>query len=224
MAKSLVKIICWEQSHVTDLVLNATQERKLESDIPKMKKVCPNCKPDNRPIVIVSGSTVFSSPKAYRCSHGHLSLISPMDTMLHVVFGPQNDDFVNIVGSLDELANLITNNDITCHHTTDGKMCDSSLVALDDFQLSYPSAPSVKTRVRVGDLWDRHGIEPVRPGAYDRNFEYNETRSEKANKHRLDGLKKERRIPLDRLPGKVMKKPTKRSTTRRDKSSLDFGS
>lgn len=221
MAKSLVRIICWKRSHVTELAMNKAQEQKLESDIPKMKKVCPDCKPENCSITIVNGATVFNPSKAYRCERGHLSLIAPLGDQLNICFGPDREECVNISGSLSDLPNLIDTGDIACNHVVDGKPCDCKLTPIDNFQLSYPSAPAIKTRMRIGDLWDRHGIEPVRSGNYDGQGGYNESRSQKAHKERLARMARRRNISKDRQPGKVINKATKTDYGRRDKSSVN---
>lgn len=219
--KSVVRIMCWQRSHVTELAMNKAQEQKLESDIPKMKKVCPDCKPENCAITIVNGTTVFNPSKAYRCEKGHLSLIAALDNQLNVCFGPGGGEFMNVQGSLADLPNLIDNEDIACNHVVDGKPCDCKLTAIDDFALSYPSAPSIKTRMRIGDLWDRHGIESVRTGNYDGQGGYNESRSQKANKDRLARMGRQRNTSKDRQPGKAINKATKKDYGRRDKSSVN---
>jgi hypothetical protein len=221
MAKHSVRVICWERSHMTELILTDIQEKKLESDIPKLKKVCPDCKPDNRAIAIVSGNTIFLSCKPYRCENGHLSLISPMATTLHVKFGPDSIDYVNIEGKIDELPNLIDAKEIACNHVVDGKPCDCRLTALDDTNLSYPSSPAIKTRLRLGDLWDRHGVEPVRGGKYTNEGDYKESRSQQSNKQRLSRMQRDRLISEDRHPGKRINRATNTDYGHRDKSSLN---
>lgn len=221
MAKSLVRIMCWERSHITELAMNKAQEKKLDADIPKLKKVCPDCKPENRSIVIVNGTTVFNPSKAYRCQRGHLSLIAPLGDGLHIRYGPTSDEFVNVMGTLDELSNLIDNEDVACNHVMDDGPCDNKLTPLDDFKLSYPSSPAVKTRMCIGDLWDRHGIEPVRTGQYNGTGDYQESRSQIANKKRLASMQRDRNLPKDRHPGKPINKATKRDYGRRDKSSVN---
>lgn len=196
------------------------QEEKLASDIPKMKKVCPDCKPANEAIVIVNGATIFSPAKAYRCSSGHLSLISLLPTMLNVVYGPTNEDYTNVSGTLDELPNLIDTGDIVCNYVVDGKHCNCKLAPIDDFKLSYPSVPGIKTRMRIGDVWDRHGIQPVRAGSYDKSGDYVESNSQKANSDRLSRMKRTRNVSADRQPGRAIKKATKTDYGHRSKSDL----
>lgn len=219
--KSIVRVMCWKQSHVTDLAMNRAQENKLSSDIPKMKKVCPNCKPANEAITIVLGASVFNPAKAYKCEQGHLSLLSPLGSTINVCFGPGNDEYVNIEGSLADLENLIDEKDIACNHVVDGKLCDCKLTAVDDFQLDYPRVNAIKTKQRIGDIWDKHGIQPVRSGSYDGNGGYNESETQRSNAKRLDRIRKNRNTPVDRHPGKAIKKATKHDYGYRDKSSVN---
>lgn len=218
--KSIVKIMCWKCSHITELVMNKLQEQKLSKDIPHMKKICPDCKPANEAITIVQGTTIFNPAKAYRCQHGHLNLIAPVGDMLNVCFGPSNEQFVNVRGSLADLPNLLDSGDIACNHVVGDQSCDAKLTPLDDFQLSYPVSPAVKTKVRIGDLWDRHGIEPVRSGTYG-NDDYNESRTQKANNHRLRRMRRKRNVEESRQPGRRINKATKTDYGYRNKSSLD---
>jgi len=222
MAKSIVRIMCWKHSHVNELALNATQEKKLEVDIPKLKKVCPDCKPENCAITITNGTTVYSPAKAYRCENGHLNLVSTLDDRLNICFGPGDYEFVNVKGTLIDLPNLIDDGTIACNHVVDGVSCNCKLTPIDDFMLSYPSVPAIKTKMRIGDMWDRHGVEPVRSGTYTSAGDYNESRSQKANKNRLERMNRERNVSKDRQPGKAINKATKKDYGHRNKSSLDI--
>ena len=217
MAKLAVRVICWAQSHVTDLAMTALQAKKLDAAIHKLKRVCPHCKPANEAIVIASGPTILQPAKAYRCERGHLTTIAPLGEMLHVKFGPDPEQFVNVKTPLEELTNRVDSKDIACNHVADGKLCDCQLAPLDDFKLERPSIHNIKTRMLVGDLWDRHGIEPVRSGQYDKNGDYKESRSQKANVDRLNQMNRSRNTPATRQPGRAIKRPTKTDYGRRDK-------
>lgn len=221
MAKSLVRIVCWKRSHVNELQMASNQEKKLSTDVVKLKKVCPTCKPENCEITIIEGSTLFNPPKMYRCEHGHLSLVSLLGSMINVCYGSGNDQYTNVEGTLQELPKLIDDGDIACNHLVDGKVCDCKLTAVDNFALEYPRVNAIKTKQRIGDLWDKHGIEPVRPGHYNKSGEFEQTRSEKANRNRLSKLQKERNISKDRSPGKRINKATKTDYGYRDKSSVN---
>lgn len=187
------------------MTLARTQEEKLARDLIKMKKVCPLCKPDNNPLSIVDGQTVFSPLKSYKCINGHLSLIGLLPNFFHIKYGPNNLDFINIEGQPNELETLIDTKEISCHN------CEEKLIPIDNAVLSIPNIANIKTKTRVGDLWDRQGIEPVRQGSYNKDGEYNPTRTESINKERLRQIRKNRNIPLDKLPNIIsINKPTKK--------------
>lgn len=224
MTKAKVVVCCWRYGHETEQTLTRRQEEALGPKINKGKAVCPVCRDSgngNQPIFIKEGQTLISPPKTFQCKEGHVSTIGAFTNgMLHVKFGPDREDFVNIEGTVEELDELIDSGEITCHHDYEGESCDLTLSATDDFSLSLPVANNIKTRTRVGDLWDRHGVDPVRPGHYDGNGYYKETRSEGANKARLQKMR-ERNIAEDKMPGKRITKPTKKTYSRRSKDSID---
>jgi hypothetical protein len=220
MSKHRVQIICWKCSHVTELSLNKAQEEKLQKNTPLLKKVCPVCKPDNQEIIVTKGNTIIYPMKPYKCSDNHLTLIGNLDTMLHVKFGSKHDQFVNVEGNIHELDLLIDNGDIVCHNDSNG-LCGKHLEALDDVQLERATPPNIKTKTRVGDIWSKKGIEPVRPGTY-KNGEYQDSRTQNLNKERLKNLKQERLIDKKRLAGRnVIDKATQTDYGYRDKSSIN---
>ena len=142
--------------------------------------------------------------------------ITPLNgNMLHVKFGNESEDFTNIYADLKQLDVLIDSEDIVCHN------CCGKLSAADDLQLSHQVAPGIKTKTRVGDIWDKNGIEPVRNGKYDGDSNYQNTRTEKANKERLKVLRKSRNISQDRSPGKRIDAPTDTRYSRRDKGDTN---
>ena len=200
--------------------MSKRQEETLSRKIKKGLAVCPKCRDIdhiNRSVFIREGETLFSIGKLYRCESGHISVIAPLTNCLNVEFGPGSEDFVNIEGTLEELPKLLDDKEIACHHNN----CDQTLVAVDDFQLSYPSIPGIKTKTRVGDVWDKQGLEPVRPGSYDNNGNYQSTKSEIANRHRLERMR-ERNVPIDKIPGTRITKPTNNKYGRRSKDQIDF--
>jgi hypothetical protein len=224
MSKQRVVVCCWRAGHETELALTRKQEEKLAKQIPELKAVCPSCKDQgNFPIFIKEGSTVFAGSKVYRCRNGHITTISPFSNgMLHVTFGPGHENFVNIEGTLEELQEIIDTKDVSCYHVKDnGKQCDCKLKPVDDFMLSYPQAAGIKTKTRVGDLWDKAGLEPVRTGGYDKDGNYQESRSQRANMERLKKMRRTRNIPVDQHPGKRMNRPTKTTYDKRSKQEIN---
>lgn len=219
MARTKAIICCWNNSHETELIVSRTEEEAIERKIRKNKVVCPTCKTDgiNNSIFIKEGATLFSAMKHYKCKNGHASLIGLFSHgWLHIQYGPGQEDFFNINGSLEELSQLIDSHEIFCHHNE----CGLPLEAVDNYSLQYPDAPGIKTKQRVGDIWDKAGIEPVRSGQYNKDG-YQESHTEKANKHRIRKLQKERNVSIDRIPGEVYTKPTERKAPRRTKNQID---
>ena len=136
MAQHKVVVCCWSHGHETELSMTRLQEEKLAKQIPKLKAVCPTCRESdngNQAIFIKHGDTVFGSHKTFVCRHGHTSLVSPFSSgMLHIRFGPGEDDFTNIKGTIEELEELIDNKDITCYHTkVNNQACGCKLKAVD---------------------------------------------------------------------------------------------
>jgi hypothetical protein len=220
MARTKVIVCCWEKSHETELLISRSEEEAIQRKILKNKVVCPTCKVDNinNPIFVKEGATLFNAMKHYQCKDGHASLIGLFNHgWLHIQYGPGPEDFFNIKGSLEELPELIDTDEIICHH----KECGLSLKAVDNYSLQYSNPPGIKTKQRIGDIWDKAGIEPVRSGQYDKDGNYQATHTEKANKHRIRKLQKERNVSLDRIPGEVYTKPTERKAPRRNRNQVD---
>jgi len=216
-----VVVCCWKYGHETNMTMTLRQEEALVQKIAKFKAVCPTCRDSNegnQSIFIKNGRTVINSCKVYRCSIGHITAISAfMNGMLHL---RRDKDFTNVEGTIDELPELIDTMDISCQHDKgEGQLCDCKLEPIDDSVLTYPTGTNIKTKTRVGDLWDRAGIEPVRPGHYDNQGEYQETKSEALNRHRLQRIR-DRNIPADRHPGTRIDKPTDTTYKRRPKNQV----
>lgn len=214
MAKRVITICCWYKGHQTQLTMNAAQEETLHRKIQKVKAVCPVCRNEdgsNRPIFVT-----YPNTKLYQCSNGHVTTITPLNgNMLHVKYGNEGEDFSNMYAELNELDSLIDNLDISCHH------CDGKLCAVDDLQLHHQKAPGIKTKTRVGDIWDKRGIEPVRNGSYDQDHNYQATRTEKANMARLKQIRKQRNISESRIPGQRVDRPTDTTYERRNKNDIE---
>jgi hypothetical protein len=200
------------------------QEESLARKIKTLKAVCPNCRDlgfGNKPIFIQEGATIFNPSKVYSCSHGHITtIIGFINGILHVCFGHDSEEFVNIDGTIEELPELIDTKDIVCHHMRDGQSCDAKLNAIDDFVLTYPDTANIKTKTRVGDIWDKNGVSPVRTGHYDNDGQYKETKSERSNRARLQRMR-DRNTPIERHPGTRVDKPTDTTYGRRSKQEIN---
>ena len=225
MSNRRVVVCCWQYGHETELLLTLRQEQGLAKKIKKLQAVCPECRNanlGNQPIFIKIGETLFNAPKVYRCDKGHISTIAAFtNARLSIQFGHGEEDFVNVTGALEELPELLDTKDISCHHVIGfHQCCDSQLEAVDDFVLTYPESAGIKTKTRVGDIWDRTGVSPVRSGHYDQDGHYKTTTSERANRERLKRIR-ERNIPLDRHPGTRIDQPTDTTYDRRSKNDIN---
>jgi len=225
MSKHRVVVCCWLHGHKTELFMTRTQEDSLNKKINNLKAVCPVCRDQglgNQPIFLQEGASLFNPSKVYRCEKGHACNIGPLSrSMLHVRYGPNSDDFVNVEGTIDDLPELVDTKDIACHHVgADGKPCDCKLFPVDDFVLTYVQSASIKTTTRLGDLWDRAGAQPVRPARQDKDGEFVESSTEKANRERLKRMR-ERNVPVAKSPGRRIDKPTNTTYERRSKGSVN---
>lgn len=197
--KNKVTIICKECCHVMDVSISHKQEIVIEKSIKRNAKVCPLC---GGSIVIIYGETVFNPSKPYKCKKGHLALVALL-----------GEKFVNISYHDDTFCNM-EEFDNKCN-------CGEELVEIDDFVPICGSAPAVKTKTRVGEIWDKKGIEPVRSGTYTKNGDYIHSRSQELNQERMRKMRKQRNIQEEMLPGRAIKNPTKRDYGYRSKESLD---
>ena len=224
MVKHRVVVCCWAHGHETEIFMTRKQEDKLDKQIPALKAVCPACRLGgyvNMPIFIKEGETLFGDHKSYVCRHHHVTTVSAFaNDMLHVKYGNGPEDFVNIEGTTEELEELVDEKQISCHHVRDnGRECGCKLKAVDDATVSRPEAAGIKTKTRLGDFWDKARAEPVRNGQYDGKGNYQESHTEVANRERLKRMR-ERNIKEDRMPGKRIDKPTKKTYGRRSKSEV----
>lgn len=197
MVKERVRVICWEKGHITELAQTRKQMDKMMRQIDIMQAVCPHCRnagDGNKAIVAIEGPSVFDPGKVFQCTKGHVTIISAFSNgYLHTKHGVGL--YVNIEAEISELQELVDTKELFCNHSIgENKTCKCALSPIDDKILSKPVAPGIKTKTRIGDLWDRAGLEPVRSGSYDHDGNYHETRTEVGNRARLRRLKKTRLV------------------------------
>lgn len=220
MARHKVIVCCWKHGHETELGMTLRQEEKLAKQIPKMLAICPQCKKNeegNQFIYIKEGVTPMGNGKQYRCRHGHITVAHPLKSKVVMIYGGGSEDFCNVLVSLQDFQKLIDNKQESCYHTKeDGKTCGCKLTATDDIPLSVPALHAIKTITRVGDIWDKNGVAPVTSGRHDSQGGYQKTRTEVANKARIEKMKRDRHIPKDAGPTSIsVNKPTKRILPKR---------
>lgn len=229
-----VKIICWDHCHMNEIPQTKKQAESLPKRVAQGKAVCPDCRNEglgNKPFEVIDSPALLrgGTLKPYRCRHGHLTVVSAFASdMFHVRFGPAQDAFENVPGKLEELAELIDKKEIACNHTVETKnggtrKCNCKLTPLDDSVVTSPRGLNFKTKTRIGDIWDREGLEPVRPSTYDKEGNVSESRTDKANRERLRRMQKQNRnVEKDRLPAhRAINETTEKRYRRRDKHDID---
>jgi hypothetical protein len=220
MAKFIVTVRCWDHGHETKDVLTAKQAERLHVNVLDGKVTCPVCKGS---LAVINGPGLFDDGKLIQCASGHLTVVTAFaNKMLHLQFGNGNESFVNVEGTPEEFDDLLDKQEIICYHTIGEGSCDAPLKAIDDKPLQLPRAAGIKTKTRIGDIWDKHRVEPVRSGNYDGDGNYQESKTDKANRQRLNRMRRQRNIAEDKHPGKRINKPTDQIHDRRSKGDLDI--
>lgn len=220
MAKVLVTVRCWNHGHETKELLTLRQAEKLQANILDHKVVCPVCKSE---LAIIECPGHLDNQKLIQCSSGHLTLVSAFaNNMLHFSFGNDSESFVNVEGTPEEFDNMLDSKEVICYHRVGEGTCDCQLKALDDKPVEKPRATGIKTKVRVGDLWDKNHVEPVRNGSYDTDGNYNESKTDAANRRRLQNMRRKRLIDEEKHPGRRINKPTNQIHERRSKGDIDM--
>lgn len=181
MGSKILKAVfyCWDHSHKIEV------DKNIKSTCKKVKAGKLVCPEDGSRLVHVYGYDVIFPRKPYTCKNGHLTLIGAFKKGLSISYGPEQrvNEMEFSAGDLEE---LVSSGTIAC------RRCGSPLSALDDYVLTPPEVPSVKTRVRVGDVWDKHGTPEPRKGDLDENLTYRPSEFEKRNAERLKSIRRKR--------------------------------
>jgi hypothetical protein len=180
------------------------------------KRVCPSCQPDNvRLSPFEPETSSFVNDKKYACKHGHVTSFVPFTSgMINVTWG---EEFENVPGRPEDVQEWIEQGTLKCRHTSVNatgrkRKCACKLKPVDDAVLAYGNSFGIKTKTRVGDIWDKndcveakdshvetfkkHGVEDAR---------HVETEFSRRNKRRLADIRKKRQTEAK---GEVLKRPT----------------
>lgn len=170
----------------------------------KMLRVCSECKPVNMQLIECEAPAVnkFDDDKLYVCSEGHQNRAGLFTTgMIHLTCGDQYENFsLSVVDFYEQIKSKA----ILCKHSG----CDKLLSPVDDSELKIPGTFGIKTKVRVGDIWDKAKCPQPRESSYDKKGNFVETDFSKRNRDRLSKMRKERN---NAPAGEILKKPTKKS-------------
>jgi hypothetical protein len=135
--------------------------------------------------------------------------------MISVSWGDNNE---NVPGTPEDVPEWINQGIVKCRHdavsaTGRKRKCSCKLKPIDDASLAYASTFGIKTKTRVGDVWDKAGCVEPRESHHETfrkhgedDARYVETEFSKRNKRRLADIRKKRQTEKQ---GEVLKKPTK---------------
>lgn len=185
------------------------------------KRVCPYCKPTNSPLVPCDPPTgKFSNDKLYHCSKGHVTKAYAFTNgYCGVEWGSDIEEHANMKTSPPEMMAKITNGEIKCRAVVLGKndlprLCNCKLKPTDDAILALPDSYGIKTKTRVGDVWDSAKCPRPQDSHYrfvtkkgQKDAEFVVTEFDKRNKKRVDNMRRERNSPMKKGRRKL-KKPT----------------
>lgn len=123
--------------------------------------VCPHCKPENvalTPCEPDENAFIDQYSKKFCCKHGHVTTIYPFTNgMCNVSWGDEKE---NVEADPETILEFLEEGIILCSHkkvTKSGdRACDCKLLPVDDTPLELPKTHGIKTRVRVGDVWDKY--------------------------------------------------------------------
>ncbi len=185
---------CQKQGHVISVELSSEADlKKFKNKCSKLLKVCPLCKPENVQIVECDNPNKWSDVIVLECSCKHQTTVSMFSHGgLHFKWGSDSNQFINIDGELDD---LLKTKKMKCLHMHNDKVCGKKLKKIGG-DLSLPSAPSIKTRVRVGDIWDKAKVPEARHSSYTSSrvggtmvADYHETEFDRRFKRRVKDMK-----------------------------------
>jgi len=181
--------------------------------------VCRYCKPANVKLTHLANNRFGG--KQFVCSGDHLTVIYPFTNGFCNV--DRNGEQENIEAEPEVMQEMIDTGVYKCEHLVDRngkqKRCNRKLRGVDPTPLSMPSPVGIKTRTRVGDIWDRAGCpEPkdarieieTRDGkAYDAHL--SETEFSRRNRRRVKEMRRKAAQRNTNPAGEILDKPTGRS-------------
>jgi hypothetical protein len=183
---------CWNNSHLNINNLSEKLHNKSISKIEAGQLVCQACGSQLCPLY--STAILFPS-KPYTCESGHLNVLFAFkDGKVNIKWGNASEDSINIFEVDSDIKELIEKGKISCYHLVNGVKCSHALSSLDETPLEAPTVQQAKTKTRVGDLWDRHGLESVKPSHYTNDGQFIESKTDVANKARLEKMSRDRSI------------------------------
>ncbi len=140
-----------------------TLSRKIEL----RKVVCPYC--DGRDAFLEeidapSRNKWYDRSKVFYCKDGHVLEAYPFTVgIINIEWG--DGEYENLLMSHEEFENEIRSGNIRCRDND----CNGKLKAAEDHSLEIRESLNIKTRTRVGDIWDKAGVSTDKDELRDRH-------------------------------------------------------
>ena len=190
------KIYSCENGH--KILSDIKNEKRLTSG----KVVCGTCGKNFIPF----SSPKWSGEKHFLCQRGHVITINPFgNNQCNFSWGNGSNEFVNMEYSPEELTDLLKAGEVMCPGGT--STCDEVLTPLEDCALIVPQLMGIKTKTRVGDIWDKNKYPEPKIGSYDKEYNFHDTEFAKRSRQRINKLREKRNT---RPAGRIITKPTDR--------------
>lgn len=169
--------------------------KKFQKKIGEGRIVCPICQLHLTILDDLAG-------KLFLCKKNHVTeLFAFANGQTNITCGAE---YENIHASPEEALDLIKRNKIKC------RVCKGNLKELDSTVLAPPAGFGIKTKTRVGDIWDKAGCpEPVASKVTNDGVE--ETKFAKINRERIRTMRAKNKTRLAEPAGEIIEKATKRS-------------
>lgn len=191
---------CKKENHWVTMKLTAKALGTTIRKCAKGKLVCPHCHPEN----VALEYRESERGKMYTCADNHLiDFIMFANGYIHMWWGEEADEFENLEITSEALHAAIADGTISCPR------CKKELEELDDSPLLLPQAPAAKTKVYVGDVWDKAKCPQAVQSHYDKDGNFKESDFDNANKRRIADMRRGKLTVYDDTTGK--QKTTRRS-------------
>jgi hypothetical protein len=244
-----------ERDHIIALEIADSKYNRFIKLAESGHRVCPICRTQDEPVnsKIVpfdeeQQEQWYDRTCEFSCKHGHITEFYPFTNgMINISWTLENGEEVyeNIQATPHQLKDMLDKKELFCRHNIisekSGKkrVCRCKMKSVSGLSLELPrSTIGIKTKVRVGDVWDKARCpEPVR-GNYERakgGMIYKETEFERRAGRRIKDMRKGRMEVYDdqsgqqvsvqrqrqtKKVGETITAPTKRKGRRVSKESL----
>jgi len=214
------------EDHLIALDMNDSELPKLLKLMARKKRVCPSCNAQEPPVhnrlhqvEAPTHNGWFDRCVRFACRHGHITEFTAFTNgMINVswIDADGDDIYYNIEGGPEEIRSKIASGSIKCGQMKisekNGKIseCKCKMKQVDEEnELEVPThTVGIKTKVRVGDVWDKAGVPEPRVGGYEGDkggMDYKETEFDRRQGRRMSDMRKGTIEVFDDKSGKLTK-------------------